>query len=119
MRLAVGLASLILATAPIGVAPVANAGCDPQMSPIAGNISAITGAIPGDTDPSTVALSQDSQGNLTWTRVSEAPIPQGTGGGEQQQQEPAAAPAPAPSGSNEMQPGQFHLNGQEPGVIPK
>ena len=45
MRLAVGLASLILAAAPIGVAPVANAGCDPQMAPIAGNISAITGAI--------------------------------------------------------------------------
>ena len=45
MRIAGGLASFILAAAPIGVAPVAQAGCDPQMAPIAGNISAITGAI--------------------------------------------------------------------------
>jgi hypothetical protein len=45
MRLAGELASFILAAAPIGAAPVASAGCDPQMAPIAGNISAITGAI--------------------------------------------------------------------------
>jgi len=44
MRLAIGLASLVLASAPVGLTPVANAGCDPQMAPIAGNISAITGA---------------------------------------------------------------------------
>ncbi len=44
MKLAVGLVSLALAASPIAVAPTAGAGCDPQMAPIAGNISTITGA---------------------------------------------------------------------------
>jgi hypothetical protein len=47
MKLAIGLVSFTLAVAPIAVAPTAIGGCDPQMAPIAGNISAITGA----TDP--------------------------------------------------------------------